>query len=90
MTDTPSPTRKPVFDAVRRLLGRGSRPAEVDALDQALDPVLLPEGDTFGAKGDTFCTKADTSGTKDDTRGAVRGQEVLECRLSGLSGISRY
>lgn len=83
MTDTPSPTRKPVFDAVRRLLGRGSRPAEVDALDQALDPVLLPEGDTF-------CTKADTSGTKDDTRGAVRGQEVLECRLSGLSGISRY
>lgn len=70
MTDTPSPTRKPVFDAVRRMLGRGFRPAEVDALDQALDPALTPEGDTSCAKGDTFCTKADASGTKDDTKGA--------------------
>lgn len=29
--------RKPVFDAVRRLLGRGMRQAEVDQLDRALD-----------------------------------------------------
>lgn len=29
--------RKPVFDAVRRLLGRGLRQAEVSRLDQALD-----------------------------------------------------
>ncbi|WP_252260177.1 lysozyme [Erythrobacter aurantius] len=53
MTYTPSPTLKPVFDAVRRMLGRGFRPAEVDALDQALDPVLLPEGDTSGDNDDT-------------------------------------
>ncbi len=41
----PSPTpknsppfnRKPIFDAVRRLLGRGFRQSEVDALDDALD-----------------------------------------------------
>ena len=53
MTDTPSPTRKPVFDAVRRMLGRGFRTDEVDALDQALDPVLTPEGDSFSDEGDT-------------------------------------
>ena len=29
--------RKPVFDAVRLLLGRGFRPAEIAALDQAFD-----------------------------------------------------
>ena len=29
--------RKPLFDAVRKLLGRGFRQAEVDALDAALD-----------------------------------------------------
>jgi len=29
--------RKAIFDAVRRLLGRGFRPAEVAALDAAID-----------------------------------------------------
>lgn len=30
-------SRKPIFDAIRRVLGRGFRQAEVDALDDALD-----------------------------------------------------
>ena len=30
-------TRKPIFDAIRRLLGRGLRQREVDAIDAALD-----------------------------------------------------
>lgn len=32
--------RKPIFDAVRRLLGRSFRTAEVSALDQAIDTAL--------------------------------------------------
>ena len=31
--------RKPLFDAIRKLLGRGFRPAEVEALDKAIDTV---------------------------------------------------
>ena len=32
--------RKPIFDAIRRLLGRGIRPAEVAAIDGAIDRAL--------------------------------------------------
>ena len=35
--------RKVIFDAVRRLLGRGFRQAEVAALDAALDSALKPD-----------------------------------------------
>ena len=35
--------RKPIFDAVRRLLGRGFQPSEVAALDAALDSALTPD-----------------------------------------------
>lgn len=35
--------RKFIFDAVRRLLGRGFRPAEVTALDAAIDSALKPD-----------------------------------------------
>ena len=31
--------RKPIFDAIRKLLGRGFRQAEVEALDKAIDTV---------------------------------------------------
>ena len=31
--------RKPLFDAIRKLLGRGFRQAEVEALDKAIDTV---------------------------------------------------
>lgn len=34
--------RKVIFDAVRRMLGRGFRPAEVDALDAAIDSATRP------------------------------------------------
>ncbi|MEE4199858.1 lysozyme [Erythrobacter sp.] len=39
MIDAPSarPRRKAIFDAVRRLLGRGFRQSEVEALDDAID-----------------------------------------------------
>ena len=36
--------RKPVFDTVRRLLGRGFSQAEVDQLDRALDEAIEQEG----------------------------------------------
>lgn len=36
--------RKTIFDAVRRLLGRGFRPAEVATLDNAIDAALRPDG----------------------------------------------
>ena len=35
--------RKAVFDAVRRMLGRGFRPAEVAALDAVLDSAMVPD-----------------------------------------------
>ena len=35
--------RKLIFDAVRRLLGRGFRRAEVTALDAAIDSALRPD-----------------------------------------------
>lgn len=34
--------RRVIFDAVRRILGRGFRPAEVDALDEAIDNAIEP------------------------------------------------
>lgn len=36
--------RKPIFDAVRRLLGRGLRPREVAQIDAAIDRALAFEG----------------------------------------------
>ena len=36
--------RKPIFDAVRRLLGRGFRKAEIETLDAAIDAALRPAG----------------------------------------------
>ena len=36
--------RKLIFDAVRRLLGRGFRQAEVAAIDVAIDSALRPDG----------------------------------------------
>lgn len=38
--------RKPLFDAIRKLLGRGFRQAEVEALDKAIDTVAgrVPNG----------------------------------------------
>lgn len=36
-TSPPTKARKPIFDVVRRILGRGFRQAEVDQLDDALD-----------------------------------------------------
>lgn len=62
MTDTPSPNRKPVFDTVRRMLGRGFRQSEVDALDDAFDTVRHRAGDTSPDKGDTLARKGDTPG----------------------------
>ena len=35
--------RKQIFDAVRRLLGRGFRQAEVAALDAAIDSAMRPD-----------------------------------------------
>ncbi|BBC74145.1 glycoside hydrolase [Altererythrobacter sp. B11] len=35
--------RKPIFDAIRRLLGRGFKPSEVAALDAAIDSALRPD-----------------------------------------------
>ena len=35
--------RKLIFDAVRRLLGRGFHPAEVAKLDTAIDSALRPD-----------------------------------------------
>lgn len=44
--------RKPIFDAVRRLLGRGFRPAEVAALDSAIDAAQpAPPARMVGAEG---------------------------------------
>ena len=37
------PNRKPIFDAVRRFLGRGFRQSEVDVLEATLDGVLEEE-----------------------------------------------
>ena len=47
--------RKPLFDAIRKLLGRGFRQAEVEALDKAIDTVAgrAPNGGarSIGPKG---------------------------------------
>ncbi|MFT6472882.1 lysozyme [Qipengyuania profunda] len=47
--------RKPLFDAIRKLLGRGFRQAEVEALDKAIDTVAgrAPNGGahSIGAQG---------------------------------------
>jgi len=37
MTDNPKNTRKPLFDTIRRILGRGFRQSEVDEIDEWLD-----------------------------------------------------
>ncbi len=48
--NSPRPTnRKPIFDAIRRLLGRGFKQREVDALDDAIDTLSsggIPAKDT--------------------------------------------
>ena len=55
-------SRKPVFDLVRKLMGRGFRQSEVQRLDEALDgtvertfdktfPIVRPAKGTIGAKG---------------------------------------
>ncbi len=50
MSQSPSttsrPNRKPIFDAVRRLLGRGFKQSEVNALDDAIDRGLAIQPDT--------------------------------------------
>lgn len=38
--------RKPIFDAIRRLIGRGFRQSEVDRIDDALDETLGESPDT--------------------------------------------
>jgi GH24 family phage-related lysozyme (muramidase) len=47
--------RKPLFDAIRKLLGRGFRQAEVEALDKAIDTVAgrAPNGEarSIGPQG---------------------------------------
>ena len=40
---TPGPSRKPVFDIIRRLLGRALRQREVEVIDAALDDALERE-----------------------------------------------
>lgn len=40
---TPStPARKPIFDVVRKIIGRGFRQPEVDALDRAFEQAIIP------------------------------------------------
>ncbi len=39
-------SRKPLFDLIRRLLGRGLRQHEVDAIDAAVDAALETDADT--------------------------------------------
>lgn len=52
--------RKPIFDEVRLLLGRGFASGEVAALDRAIDTALaqdsesLPAGHTLGSAGRTL------------------------------------
>jgi lysozyme len=50
--------RKPVFDAVRRLLGRALRQREVEAIDRALDVALAPESPNAGCGARACATSA--------------------------------
>ena len=46
--------RKPLFDTIRRILGRGFRQSEVDRLDAAIDAVsaaISPLGELFQGRG---------------------------------------
>ena len=46
--------RKPLFDTIRRILGRGFRQSEVDRLDAAIDAVSAatsPSGELFQGRG---------------------------------------
>lgn len=47
--------RKPLFDLVRRLLGRGFRPSEVTMLDAALDRMLTREEREFSTPDSVTC-----------------------------------
>lgn len=47
-TPASGPIRKPLFDAIRRLLGRGIGKDEVGALDQAIDTMLAAESAALG------------------------------------------
>ena len=47
-------TRKPLFDTIRKILGRGFRQSEVDRLDAAIDAVSAatsPSGELFQGRG---------------------------------------
>ena len=48
--------RKPIFDSVRRLLGRGFRRDEIDALDQAIGRAIGPAEDGGGPAPDASPT----------------------------------
>jgi hypothetical protein len=50
--------RKLIFDAVRRLLGRGFRQDEVAALDAALDSALRPTARSRTRRRATSATQA--------------------------------
>ena len=46
--------RKPLFDTIRKILGRGFRQSEVDRLDAAIDAVSAatsPSGELFQGRG---------------------------------------
>jgi len=57
MSTIPSRSRKPIFDAVREMLGRGFRRSEVETLDQTLDTATAQgvEGSRFSSQDRVTC-----------------------------------
>lgn len=58
-----------IFDAVRRLRGRGFRQSEVDALDDAIDAAQRQKSDTSGAQAHALSEEGGTIGSDSDTLG---------------------
>jgi hypothetical protein len=82
--------RKPIFDAVRAMLGRGFKAGEVQALDHACD---LAEAATAGGGGDVRSASAALAASAVAAAGAVAGAaagaaaNAIAYRLGKLSEV---
>lgn len=85
MTDSPISSRKPIFDVLRSLIGRGFRQSEVDAIDNVLDAAEAE----FDTADNSALDRVPCVPTVPHIRRSVRG-ESLRIGAQGTALIKRF
>ncbi len=102
MTQSPAPNRKPVFDTLRRILGRGFQQSEVDKINDALEgsaqtgpetsadcPESFPAANRVSSvSGIPQIRRSDRSGTKTPCRIGEAGTALIK-RFEGCARLRR-